>query len=71
MIRVLICDDQDMVREGLGAILGTVAGIEVVGVAEDGAQAIEFVKEQKPDVVLMDLNDPETINSCQDCPGSR
>ena len=43
MIQVLICDDQEMVREGLRAILGTAPGIEVVGVAEDGAQAVELV----------------------------
>jgi two-component system, NarL family, response regulator LiaR len=58
MIRVLICDDQDVVREGLRAILGTAPGIHVVGVAEDGAQAIEMVQAQQPAVVLMDLNMP-------------
>src|SRR5436190_24291117 len=56
MIQVLICDDQEMVREGLRAILGTAPGIEVVGVAEDGAQAVELVQAQQPAVVLMDLN---------------
>lgn len=58
MIRVLICDDQDVVREGLRAILGTAPGIEVTGAASDGAQAIELVEKQLPDVVLMDLNMP-------------
>src|SRR5437016_667313 len=58
MIRVLICDDQDVVREGLRAILSTAPNIEVVGVAEDGARAIELVEAQRPDVVLMDLNMP-------------
>src|SRR5256885_601695 len=58
MIQVLICDDQEMVREGLRAILGTAPGIEVVGVAEDGAQAVELVQAQQPAVVLMDLNMP-------------
>ena len=43
MIRVLICDDQDMVREGLRAILSTVPEIKVVGVAVDGVQAVEMV----------------------------
>jgi len=58
MIRVLICDDQDVVREGLQAILGTVPEIHVVGVACNGAQAIEAVEQWNPDVVLMDLNMP-------------
>jgi len=59
MIRVLICDDQDVVREGLRTILSTVPGIEVVGLAEDGARAVELFDRHKPDVVLMDLNMPE------------
>jgi len=42
MIRVMICDDQDVVREGLRTILNTVAGIEVVALAEDGARAVEL-----------------------------
>ena len=58
MIRILICDDQDVVREGLSAILGTASGMEVVGVAEDGAQAVELVTAHVPDLVLMDLNMP-------------
>ena len=41
MIRVLICDDQDMVREGLRPILSTVPEIEVKGLASDGAEAVE------------------------------
>lgn len=58
MIRVLICDDQDVVREGLRAILGTAQGIEVVGQARDGAEALELVPQTRPDVVLMDLKMP-------------
>jgi len=58
MIRILICDDQDVVCEGLRAILSTVPDIEVVGIAEDGARAVELVEEYKPDLVLMDLNMP-------------
>lgn len=58
MIRVLICDDQDVVREGIQAILGTVPEIYVVGTAANGAQAIEAVEQWNPDVVLMDLNMP-------------
>ena len=58
MIRVLICDDQDVVREGIQVILGTVPEIYVVGTAANGAQAIEAVEQWNPDVVLMDLNMP-------------
>ena len=58
VIRVLICDDQEVVREGLRAILGSVPGLEVVGVAGNGAEAIEIVEKLTPDVVLMDLNMP-------------
>lgn len=59
MIRVLICDDQPVVCEGLRAILGTAASIEVVGVAHDGQQAVAEVARLRPDVVLMDLNMPK------------
>lgn len=58
MIRVLICDDQRMVAEGLRAILSTVDHIEVVGVAHDGAEAVERVAIAAPDVVLMDIKMP-------------
>ena len=58
MIRLIICDDQEVVREGLRAILGTVPEFEVVAVAADGARAIELVAETTPDIVLMDLNMP-------------
>ena len=58
MIRVLICDDQVVVREGLRAILSTAPGIEVVGEASDGDEALELVPQTQPDVVLMDLKMP-------------
>lgn len=58
MIRVVICDDQAVVREGLEMILGADSGIEVVGLAGDGLRAIELATEMKPDLVLMDLNMP-------------
>jgi DNA-binding NarL/FixJ family response regulator len=57
-IRVLICDDQDIVREGLRLILETSPGMEVVGVAQDGAEALELIPETQPDIVLMDLKMP-------------
>jgi DNA-binding NarL/FixJ family response regulator len=58
MIRVLICDDQTVVREGLAAILGTDPEIEVVGLASQGAEALELVPQTEPDIVLMDLQMP-------------
>lgn len=64
MIRILICDDQDVVREGLRTILTTVPGIEVVALAEDGARAVELFEQHQPDLVLMDLNMP-AVNGIQ------
>jgi len=58
MIRVLICDDQNIVSTGLNAILSTAVDIEVIGIADDGAEAVEKVSELKPDLVLMDLKMP-------------
>jgi DNA-binding NarL/FixJ family response regulator len=58
MIRILICDDQAIVCEGLQAILSTAPDIEVVGVANDGAQAVDMIAETHPNVVLMDLKMP-------------
>lgn len=57
-IRVLICDDQEIVVHGLSTILGTAAGIEVVGTARNGAQALDMIAMTAPDVVLMDLKMP-------------
>ena len=57
-IRVVICDDQDLVREGLRAILSTASGIEVVGEASNGVDVLDVVASQQPDVVLMDLKMP-------------
>lgn len=58
MIRVLIADDQALVRGGLGMILGAQPDVEVVGMAEDGAQAVAFAADLTPDVVLMDVRMP-------------
>src|SRR6266498_5101307 len=59
MIRVLICDDQDVVLEGLQTILKSAPEIEVVAVAHDGAEALEKIPQAHPDVILMDLKMPE------------
>jgi len=56
--KVIIVDDQEVVREGMRAILGTVPGIEVLEVASNGAEAVELAPKLNPDVVLMDLNMP-------------
>lgn len=58
MIRVLICDDQWIVCEGLEAILSADPEIEVVGVAHDGAEALALLPTARPHVVLMDLKMP-------------
>jgi DNA-binding NarL/FixJ family response regulator len=57
-IRVLVVDDQTVVREGLRTILGLSPGIEVVGAAADGEEAVRLVSERRPDIVLMDLRMP-------------
>ncbi len=64
MVRVLICDDQTVVREGLAAILSTDPEIQVVGLASQGEEALALVPETKPDVVLMDLKMP-VLNGVQ------
>lgn len=58
-IRVLIADDQALVRDGFGMILDAQPDIEVVGGAADGREAIEMARALSPDVVLMDIRMPE------------
>ena len=58
MTRVLLVDDDALVRAGLAMILGSDAGLEIVGEASDGAQAVEAVRRHRPDVVLMDIRMP-------------
>src|SRR5882672_11492102 len=57
-IRVLICDDHTLFREGLKALLQIEPSMEVVGEAENGRDAIEKVKQLQPNVVLMDISMP-------------
>lgn len=63
-IRVLLADDQDIIRTGLTIILNHQADIEVVGQAADGAEAIELAKRLQPDVILMDIKMPR-LNGIQ------
>ena len=58
VIRVMLADDQRVVREGLGTLLGLLDGIELVATAADGEEAIALAHEHDPDVVLMDLRMP-------------
>ncbi len=58
-IRVLVADDQELVRSGYKAILNTFPDIEVIGVAKDGKQAVDEALRLKPDVILMDIRMPE------------
>jgi DNA-binding NarL/FixJ family response regulator len=58
VIRVLLADDQRVVREGLGTLLGLLEGIELVGTAADGEEAVALAARHDPDIVLMDLRMP-------------
>ncbi|MFC3891559.1 response regulator [Lentzea rhizosphaerae] len=59
MIRVVVVDDQEMVREGFSALLDSQEDIEVVGAAGNGLQGVTLARTVKPDVVLMDVRMPE------------
>ena len=58
VIRVMLADDQRVVREGLGTLLGLLDGIELVATAADGEEAVALAHEHDPDIVLMDLRMP-------------
>ena len=59
MIKVLIADDQEMIRQSLEIVLSTKEGIEVTGTAKDGREVIRCIRKEKPDVILMDVRMPE------------
>lgn len=58
MIKLIICDDQEVVCQGLKAILSTAENLEVLGIANNGAEAIDLVESHPADVILMDLKMP-------------
>lgn len=58
VVRVLLADDQRVVREGLTMLLGLLDGIELVGAAANGREAVDLAAREQPDVVLMDLSMP-------------
>jgi DNA-binding NarL/FixJ family response regulator len=59
-IRVLIADDQRVVRDGLSMLVALIDGVEVVGTARDGAEAVRLAEDHRPDIILMDLRMPGT-----------
>ena len=74
MINILLVDDHDLVRTGIKRILDDVRGFKVVGEAVSGEEAVQFCRQEQPDIVLMDVNMPgmgglEAIKKvCRFCP---
>jgi len=58
MINLIICVDQEVVCQGLNAILGTAENLNVVGIGNNGMEALDLIEKHQPDVVLMDLKMP-------------
>ena len=59
MIKVLIADDQELIRESLKIVLDMNSDMEVIGLAEDGQKVLELIKKNLPDVILMDIRMPK------------
>ena len=58
MIKVLMADDQELIRESLGIVLGANPDMEITGMASDGQSVLSMIKKEKPDVILMDIRMP-------------
>ena len=58
MIHVMIADDQELIRESLGIVLGQNEDMEVIGLAKDGQELLTLVEQRVPDVILMDIRMP-------------
>ena len=58
-LRVAVCDDQTLVRAGFRVLIDTTPGLSVVGEAGTGAAAVELIRQERPDVALMDIQMPE------------
>jgi YesN/AraC family two-component response regulator len=58
LIKVLVVDDHELVRSGISRLLTDAKGIEVVGEAASGEEAVQFAKEHSPDIILMDIRMP-------------
>ena len=58
MIKIMIADDQELIRESLRIVLNINSDMTVVGVAENGQETIDMVRAKKPDVILMDVRMP-------------
>ena len=59
MIKVLIADDQELIRQSLQIVLNSKEGIEVSDVASDGQEVIRCIRKRRPDVILMDIRMPK------------
>lgn len=58
MIQVIIADDHRLVRQGISSLLTNAEGIEVIGEAEDGQEALELARQLQPDVLVLDISMP-------------
>lgn len=72
-IRVMLCDDHEIVREGLRTLIGRTAGMSVVGEAGTVAEAVAVAAKSRPDVVIMDVRLPDGsgVEACRDIRGAR
>ena len=58
MIKVMIADDQELIRKSLSMLIGSNSDMEIIGMAENGQEVIQFVEHRQPDVIIMDIRMP-------------